>query len=283
MQELPLVIFTLLIQGSVGITFFTAYTLMSSANRASPLDKKRYALPLMFIAAIAGGLGLIASTMHLGYPLNAFYSLTHFTTSWLSREIIFASLYLAVLGLAVLLALINKRISKPLLLLAALLGVIDVFCMSAIYTHASIATWMHFNTYVMFFGTLISLGAVICIWSLTLLRPKTSPIAIKEMVSVALKLLVVMTVIRLFDQSFYESYLDSVRVSEVITFPYQPLVAYEELTQFRWVAWGLLALGLISLIVSARVQPIHKVGLFLGGALMIAAEVLLRFSFFSIH
>ncbi|OAT46540.1 anaerobic dimethyl sulfoxide reductase subunit C [Proteus hauseri ATCC 700826] len=41
-----------------------------------------------------GGLGLLVSTLHMGYPWNAFYVLRHISSSWLSCEIIFAAIYL---------------------------------------------------------------------------------------------------------------------------------------------------------------------------------------------
>jgi DMSO reductase anchor subunit len=52
---------------------------------------------------VLASLGLLASALHMGYPLNALNALRHVSSSWLSREIIFASLYLAALGLATLL------------------------------------------------------------------------------------------------------------------------------------------------------------------------------------
>lgn len=54
-------------------------------------------------------LGLLASALHMGYPLNALNALRHVSSSRLSREIIFASLYLAALGLAVLLMFVKSR------------------------------------------------------------------------------------------------------------------------------------------------------------------------------
>lgn len=161
MHELPLLIFTLLVQGSVGITLF----LTLSAGAAKPLPQAtRQLLPVLLTACVMGGLGLIASTLHLGYPLNAFNALRHVASSWLSREIVFASFYLAVLGLCTLILLVKKRLVSVLLPVAALLGLIDVWCMSAIYANSSIITWMHFNTWLMFYGAVGILGAVGMAW-----------------------------------------------------------------------------------------------------------------------
>ena len=54
-------------------------------------------------------LGLLASALHMGYPLNAFNALRHVSSSWLSREIIFLPVfYLAALGFATLLMFVKK-------------------------------------------------------------------------------------------------------------------------------------------------------------------------------
>ncbi|MCW2454081.1 DmsC/YnfH family molybdoenzyme membrane anchor subunit [Rahnella aceris] len=139
------------IQLSAGSTLFTTFILMYAADSLNTQEKWRVAVPAMLLAFVAGALGLVASTAHLGYPLNAFHALSHISSSWLSREIVFASLYLGILGLTRLIGLVAKRVVTSLLLLASLLGLIDLFCMSAIYAHTSVATWMHINTNVMFY------------------------------------------------------------------------------------------------------------------------------------
>lgn len=75
-----------------------------------------------------------------GLSLNALNALRHVASSWLSREIVFASLYLAALGLGVVLLFSVSPGWQPLLALAAALGLVDVFCMAQIYIHASVAT-----------------------------------------------------------------------------------------------------------------------------------------------
>lgn len=272
MTEWPLIIFTLLVQGSVGLTVFIAIAMISGNNKQKPAA----ALPALLVAFIAGALGLMASTAHLGYPLNAFHALTHFGSSWLSREIVFASLYLAVLGLATLIALVKKRVIPLLLLIAAVLGLIDIFCMSAIYVHASVVTWMHFNTYVMFFGCALSLGAVAALWVL----PEQ---LVRKVMVMAVLVLVGATLVRLLEQPLYMSYLANAGLSDVVTFPHQPLVAFKEQSVLRLTAWIALVAGSCLLALSLRSARIAKGLLALGGGLVLVAEILLRFSFFSIN
>ena len=64
MHELPLLIFTLFLQGSVGVTLWLAF----GEARAS---HSRLLLPAAG-AFVLASLGLLSSALHMGYPLNAF-------------------------------------------------------------------------------------------------------------------------------------------------------------------------------------------------------------------
>ncbi len=282
MHELPLIIFTLLVQCSVGIVLFVTLSLIYAGNHMDIREKCRYALPAMLVAFIAGALGLMVSTAHLGYPLNAFHALRHVESSWLSREIIFASLYLGILGLVTLIALLTKRVWTVLLLIATLLGLIDVFCMGAIYVHSSVVTWMHSNTYWMFYGATIGLGAVVCLWSFAS-RPNLPAEQVKKVAVTAVGLVIAITLCRLVEQPLYMGYLASLSNSDAITFPHQPLSAFQQLSNLRLTSWIVLIVGVGALTLSLRAPRISKKMLVLGSVLVIAAEVLLRFSFFSIN
>lgn len=158
MHELPLLIFTLCLQGSVGVTVWLALGRQYAVEGRVPA---RGALPAMAGAFVLACVGLLASALHMGYPLNALNALRHVASSWLSREIVFASLYLAALGLGVVLLFFRKPGWQPLLALAAAFGLVDVFCMAQVYIHASVATWQHSNTLALFFGTSGIIGSVV--------------------------------------------------------------------------------------------------------------------------
>ena len=83
MHEFPLVIFTLFMQGAVGFTLMLCFTAgqMPRAGRHTLAT-----LPALVCTGIAAALGLLASTLHLGYPLNSFNALRHLSSSWLSRR-----------------------------------------------------------------------------------------------------------------------------------------------------------------------------------------------------
>lgn len=277
MHELPLLIFTLLVQGSVGITLFLTLS-AGTANRVP--EAKRQLLPVMLTACVAGGLGLMASTLHLGYPLNAFNALRHIASSWLSREIVFASFYLAALGLCTLIMLVKKQLVSVLLPLAVALGLIDVWCMSSIYAHTAVITWSHYNTWLMFYGSVGVLGAV-AMAGLPVL--KTVSVAGKRQSLLRLAAIVVVAVIavRLLAQPAYMSYLANVSQSGIVTLPHQPLDAFNQLDGLRLCTWTVSVIGSLLFAVSAWRN--RRAGLLMGGLLLVASEVLFRFIFFCIN
>ncbi|MFK3709525.1 dimethyl sulfoxide reductase anchor subunit family protein [Leclercia adecarboxylata] len=277
MHELPLLIFTLLVQGSVGMTLFL--TLSARAGSRVP-EVRPQLLPGMLIACVAGGLGLMVSTLHLGYPLNAFNALRHVASSWLSREIVFASLYLAALGLCTLVMLVRKQLIPLLLPLAAVLGLIDVWCMSAIYAHTSVITWSHFNTWLMFYGAVGVLGAVALAW-LPILKARSVARERQSVMRFAAAMVVAIVAIRLLAQPDYMAYLASASLSSVVTLPHQPMEIFAQLSGLRLFSWTLSVLGALLFAVSAWRQG--KLGLMVGSLLLVLSEVLFRFIFFCIN
>lgn len=277
MHELPLLIFTLLVQGSVGMTLFLA--LSARAGSRVP-EVKPQLLPGMLIACVAGGLGLVVSTLHLGYPLNAFNALRHVASSWLSREIVFASLYLAALGLCTLVMLVRKQLIPLLLPVAAVLGLIDVWCMSAIYAHTSVITWSHFNTWLMFYGAVGMLGAVALAW-LPMLKARSVARERQSVMRFAAAMVVAIVAIRLLAQPDYIAYLANASLSGVVTLPHQPMAIFTQLSGLRLFSWTLSVLGALLFAVSAWRQG--KLGLMVGSLLLVLSEVLFRFMFFCIN
>ncbi len=280
MEEWPLIVFTLLVQASVGLTVAISLFLLSGRGTLPVHERRRYLLMPLLIATIAAAFGLTASTLHLGYPLNAFNALRHVASSWLSREIIFASLYLAALGLAALLALFFRKLSLVLLLAACILGLVDVFCMGAIYVHSSVATWMHFNTWVMFYGATLSIGATAALLAFTV-RAGVNETSRRKVAACVVAVLIVTTLLRLLEQTLYFSYLAKAGLSEAITFPHQPLEAFEALRGWYLAGWIVLAAGVAMQSLSVRVRR-NKTLLTAGCCAVFIAEILLRVVFFSL-
>lgn len=255
MHELPLLIFTLFLQGSVGVTLWLAF---GSTQRSALLPAAG--------AFVLASLGLLASALHMGYPLNA---LRHVSSSWLSREIIFASLYLAALGFATLLMFVKKPGWKPLLVVAGLVGLVDVFCMAQIYMHASVVTWQHVNTLVLFFGSVGIIGSA-CMAVGT--RSQTT-------VRAAVVIITLLVLVRLVMQPVWLADITALD-NTVVTFPHAPLQMLEQLRTVHLLSWCVSVAGMLCF--AAGGLKAARSPMLLGSALLIVGELMLRFVFFSI-
>lgn len=269
MHEWPLLIFTLLLQGAVGVTLFLSLKLF---REGAADDQPKRQLLSVFVICVLAGCGLLASVFHLGYPLNAFNALRHIGSSWLSREIVFASLFLASAGLGLVALFFKSGFWKGLMALALLLGLIDVFCMGKIYMHSSVVTWMHVNTLVMFYGSVIIVGAAIT----SILLPLRGTSVLRGL-AVAVVAAVLM---RMMTQIPYMAWLSEAGLNDALTFPHHPLETYHATSGLRLSGWILSVVG--ACIFSFGAFCGRKGGLLMGVAMLVTAEVLLRFVFFSI-
>ena len=287
MNEWPLVTFTLFVQSSVGVTLFSAlyfcWLEKEIGNQRATIAMR----PVLLTATILGCLGLLASTLHMGYPWNAFHALRHISSSWLSREIIFAAVYLGALCLYTLVILIKGRMNKTLLAVIGLFGIIDIICMASLYYNTSMLTWMHINTYFMFIGALFSTGAAIALL-ITALRVKAfvnSELA-KRIVISALVVIFLAVTLRMAEQPFYLEWMSSViSTNDVITFPHTPIIAYNETFGLRISAWILSILGILMMGYSVWKyrNAVFTSGLrmvIVSSATILIAEILNRFAFF---
>ncbi|EKT62995.1 dimethyl sulfoxide reductase anchor subunit family protein [Providencia burhodogranariea] len=287
MGEWPLVTFTLLVQSSVGIVILTALYFCWFEHEVGNQRATLVMKPALLTAAILGCLGLLSSTLHMGYPLNAFHALRHISSSWLSREIVFAALYLGALCLYTLFVLIKGHMNRTVLALIGILGLIDIFCMASLYFSSSMQTWMHSNTYFMFFGSVFAAGAAITL-AVTAMKAKViaSPTLAYKLVASALVIIFLAIAIRLVVQPFYVEWLsDVLMTNNAITFPQTPISAYNEIFALRVIAWLISIAGILVLGYSMWKKRVAMLTagmpLVLAGCAMIfIGEVLNRFAFF---
>lgn len=156
MEHLALTLFSICLQAAIGIMVFVA------AGRL--MNKEGVFKNAMIAAAGLGMVGMLASLLHLGRPLSAFRALYQFGSSWLSREIWFTALFVGVTVLAVLLVLVKPQ-SKGAITgaaaAAAVVGLVDVAFMAAIYSTSSVPFWQGMATFVEFYAAAVSMGAII--------------------------------------------------------------------------------------------------------------------------
>ncbi|CAM8097976.1 MULTISPECIES: dimethyl sulfoxide reductase anchor subunit family protein [Enterobacter] len=257
MHELPLLIFTLFLQGSVGVTLWLAVGAAGAPQRS--------VLAAAVGAFVLASVGLLSSAMHMGYPLNALNALRHVSSSWLSREIVFASLFLAAVGLAILLLLAKKPGWKPLLAVAGLVGLVDVFCMAQIYMHASVVTWQHINTLVLFLGSVGIIGSAL--------------MAVRGQNRSAVVIVALLVLARLLMQPLWLADIHAADTGAV-TFPHAPLQMLEQLRTVHLIGDCVSVLGMLCF--AAGGLRSTRGTMLAGSALLIVGEVMLRFVFFSI-
>lgn len=118
--ELPLVIFTVLSQMSVGMTLLLTWRTL----RGEVIGNRMHWL----ITGLILGVASVAAVLHLAHPEHAYNALINLKHAWLSREILGATLYGAMIGLAFL-----SKGNKGAALLASLFGILLVVVQGMTY------------------------------------------------------------------------------------------------------------------------------------------------------
>jgi anaerobic dimethyl sulfoxide reductase subunit C len=152
-QELALVIFTVLAQASVGAFILIAWLRLRNQDEAMEAVYRKSVMVLLPLMAV----GLLASVLHLGKPLMAMTAMKHLSTSWLSREIFFTGGFFVLLAASVALAK-NAAVRKLVDALAAVAGVLSVVSMSMVYQMTMRPAWQGWGTHVAFVGTAVVVG-----------------------------------------------------------------------------------------------------------------------------
>lgn len=168
-SDWPLIIFTLLVQMSVGTFLFLGILHDLSFVK---LDERIFTTIsnslLKLISAILV-LALIVAFFHLGNPLNAVNALNNLESSYLSKEILSLIIYI-VLG-TIFLLVYKKYNTKRLLifflaLITTLLGLSTIAFMSSIYMLETVPVWNNLFTPISFYLSVLLLGSGVIFYSL---------------------------------------------------------------------------------------------------------------------
>lgn len=157
-----LVLMTVLTQLSVGgfLALFLSEFLAHRMNLTNVLQNFLKAGPIAML--IAAGLALTTSVFHLGRPLFAFRALKMWKRSWISREVLFFTLFAALAGVYSFLRW--KNLILPQGLMETLGGCVAFFGIAGIYSSARIymvparPSWNNARTPIAFFSTAFLLG-----------------------------------------------------------------------------------------------------------------------------
>ena len=162
-NEWALVIFTVVMQMAVGafvvlggVHFFA--TRRNGIEEADKLSDRA----LIAIGPLAV-LALVVTLLHLGNPINAPRAITHFATSWLSREVTLALVF-SIVG-AVFAYMQWRKVSTAAVrntigLINAAIGLVLVYVMSMVYRLPTVPAWNTLATPVTFFITCFLLGSL---------------------------------------------------------------------------------------------------------------------------
>lgn len=163
LREWALIIFTVCAQMSVGSFLVLGVVHYFSAKKADMAEADQMSDRALIAVVAVLLLGLFASLFHLGNPLSAYRAITHFQTSWLSREV---ACGLAFMVLGSLFAFMQWKkigsfaVRNTVAWLAAAVGVVLVYAMSRIYMLPTQPAWNTFLTPVLFYTTTLLLGSL---------------------------------------------------------------------------------------------------------------------------
>ncbi|AKK10216.1 dimethyl sulfoxide reductase anchor subunit family protein [Corynebacterium uterequi] len=176
--ELPMIIFTVVAQTSVGAFLaLGAIQLAGAVKKIETPAVDRITNVALYAVGPLLVFGFIAAFFHLADPFHALNTMRHLQTSWLARELLFGVFFG---GFGALFALtqwfgwLSRSLRNVLAVLAALSGVGLVFAMSMVYYSVeTIPAWHHISVPVFFFATALLLGplavavVLLAVWNLS--------------------------------------------------------------------------------------------------------------------
>ncbi len=176
-NEWPLVFFTILSQLSLGV-ILSGLILWLAIKESHPLAVNDMRRVIMTVATGSMGVALVISFLHLASPLHSVFALSNVATSWLSREILLASLFFFTLALGYSSYRFNiphRDIFGYLYLASCITGIIYIWSMSKLYMIPTVPAWNTPATVVSFFNTALLLGAGFVMLTTVFLAKKGMP------------------------------------------------------------------------------------------------------------
>jgi DMSO reductase anchor subunit len=149
--ETPLIVFTVLSQLSIGLVAIS--TVWQLAGPEPPVGEVRTEW------FVAGGVllaAMIASLFHLGHPFLMYRALAHLGSAWLSREALSVGVLLGLIVVG--LIFMRQKISRVLIAVTALVGLIAIICMGGTYSPPSFPAINNVLPFVFFLITAVVLG-----------------------------------------------------------------------------------------------------------------------------
>jgi anaerobic dimethyl sulfoxide reductase subunit C len=162
-HDWALISFTILVQMSVGSIWVLLLAHLFAARKYSVEAADRLSDRALYALIPVIALGFLASLLHLGNPFSAYRAVTNLGSSWLSREILFGVIFAV---LATVYAFLQWRkigsvgLRNVIAWLAAIDGLVLVYCMARVYMLESQPAWNSWATPVSFYTTTFLLGVL---------------------------------------------------------------------------------------------------------------------------
>jgi anaerobic dimethyl sulfoxide reductase subunit C len=267
-NEWPLIFFTLISQTVAGIVFTAA---VLSFWKPVPRTVTR-AIPVSALLMVTA---LLISFFHLGSPLKAVYAFSNLQSSWLSREILSASLFCSLLVVwsgSMKLAPRHGIIDRSMLLLSFLAGITMVYTMGRLYMIQTVPAWNTGSVLIDFFTSAFVTGPSLL---LVITSIKTGPAVVgKPQFAVVVILPVVAVLVRL------AGLLWPGNTAEIPVFVPAPVPGLIGCMHIILLVSGIVLL-IHSFISFNKRQDSRKGLILLSFSLLFTAEILARFLFYS--
>jgi anaerobic dimethyl sulfoxide reductase subunit C (anchor subunit) len=182
-RELPLIFFTLLAQLAVGAFLMVVVIL---GRLKDPLLAGRITLVPLLAVGVSISLGLLGSFFHLGRPQNAWRMLTHLRKSWLSRELLFSSLFAGLWAVYIWMRFFHPAAQvqqTSIAFFTVLCGLMAVYGMQRVYQLRSVPAWKPGRTLMEFAISTFGLGSLL---TAALLPQGTPPEILSRITLIAL-------------------------------------------------------------------------------------------------
>jgi anaerobic dimethyl sulfoxide reductase subunit C (anchor subunit) len=163
--ELPMILFTVLAQMSVGaFVVLGVVHLVARLRGYSAQEVDALSDPAVYAVGVTLVLGLAASALHMHDVFNVLNVFRHLDGSWLSREVALGMLFAGcgfVFAACQWFGWGSATARSALAMLTALIGVVFVAAMSMVYyTLVTVPAWHTWNTPVRFYTTALLLGGL---------------------------------------------------------------------------------------------------------------------------
>jgi anaerobic dimethyl sulfoxide reductase subunit C (anchor subunit) len=161
-QEWALLIFSILTQLAVGMTLVLMIVRTYAIKKLGE-EKTARLTNLSFYAMVPiMALALLASLFHLGKVLNIIGAVPNLGTSWISREVVLAVLFLILA--AVVAFLLWRKVSSGTVAIVgwitAVVGLVLIYAMGMVYMLPAQPAWNSLNTPITFFITTFLVGVL---------------------------------------------------------------------------------------------------------------------------